>query len=42
MKIYLFNTKNSSLPFLKAFCERHNHRVFNAKENDSAKGKGDD
>ena len=42
MKIYLFNTKNSSLPFLKAFCERHDHDIFNAKENESAKGKGAD
>ena len=39
MKIYLFNTKNSSLPFLKAFCERHDHDIFNAKENENAKGK---
>ena len=42
MKIYLFDTKKSSLPFLKAFCERHNHRIFTAKENASAKGKGAD
>src|SRR6056300_524846 len=41
MKIYLFNTKNSSLPFLKAFCERHNHRIFNAVEDkEKSLGKG--
>ena len=39
MKIYLFDTKKSSLPFLKAFCEKHNHRIFTAKENDSKKVK---
>ena len=42
MKIYLFDTKKSSSSFLKSFCEKHNHRIFTAKENDSAKGKGAD
>ena len=42
MKIYLFDTKKSSSSFLKSFCEKHNHRIFTAKENDSAKGRGAD
>mgnify|MGYP001184329547 CR=1 FL=1 len=42
MKTYLFNTKNSSLPFVKAFTSRLNPTIFNSKENDTAKGKGAD
>ncbi len=33
MKIYLFNTKRASLPFLKAFCEKHSYREFVAQKN---------
>ena len=42
MKVYLFNTKRSSLPFLKAFCEKHHHKVFNSVENNKEPNKGAD
>jgi len=41
MKIYLFDTKKSSLPFLTAFCEKHNHRIFKSVEDkEKSFGKG--
>jgi hypothetical protein len=42
MKIYLFETKKASAPFLKAFSSRHEHKIFNAVEESTAKGKGAD
>ena len=42
MKIYLFETKLASAPFLKAFSSRHEHKIFNAVEETTAKGKGAD
>ena len=40
MKIYLFNTKKSSSSFLKSFCEKHNHEIFNSVENNKSPGRG--
>jgi len=41
MKIYLFDTKKSSSTFLKSFCERHNHEIFDAVEDkEKSFGKG--
>ena len=41
MKIYLFNTKKSSSPFLKSFCEKHNHEIFESVEDkEKSFGKG--
>ncbi len=40
MEIYLFDTKRSSSPFVKAFSTRHSFKIFNSKENHTAKGKG--
>ena len=40
MKIYLFNTKKSSLPFLKAFCNKHNYEIFDSKEGEKSPGQG--
>ena len=41
MKIYLFYTKKSSSSFLKAFCEKHNHRIFKSVEDkEKSFGKG--
>ena len=40
MEIYLFDTKKSSSPFIKAFSTRHKFKIFNSKENQTAKGKG--
>jgi len=42
MKLHLFNTKLASLPFLNAFSKNHDVKVYNSKENESAKGKGAD
>ena len=42
MRTYLFETKKSSSPFVRAFSSKHNPKVFWSKENNTAKGKGAD